>query len=68
MDEIDDYGPLDRCEFPVPYEIDCDVTFQQNSVVVFHNKRLLLDQRGGGETSGGEKESEEDGKTVIRSH
>lgn len=68
MDEIDDYGPLDRCEFPVPNEIDGDVSFQENAVVVFQNKRLLFDQRGGGKAGGGEEESEEDGKTVIISH
>jgi hypothetical protein len=42
LDEICDYGALDRGEIPVPDEIDGDGAFKKRAIVVIEHKWLLL--------------------------
>lgn len=44
LDEIDEYGALGRCEFPIPDDVNSEISLEKKAVVVFENEGLLLDK------------------------
>ncbi|GER55536.1 50S ribosomal protein L16 [Striga asiatica] len=65
-EEINDYGALDRGEFPVPDEVEGDSALEEGAVVVLEDQRLLLHE--GRHGRGQRKEEEEGDEECGRTH